>query len=477
VKRFALFLLLVVASVNVMVAKDAPATNGKDQSRDFAQGYEAATAQYRAIVEDLQNQTATLSKEVEIADKEVEAQRHENDLFLKLYGAFSALLIGGGIFSLVKQNSQAKETQREIREFVRTAELSARVANRKANLASKRADQAAAEFQEVHKAKEAMFEELPRYLEQVFREADLLNPKDLDPHYQALIHSVDHLTFLNFWFRFAVPQPKDLENYCRALEATVKAHLANGRPAEALDRIHFYFRLAQSQNIPSGTRTGYMYGYRARAYLQLLGREQRNLPLRHPATIRRIEEYREHISNNLYKSKQQDPTWSYPYFLEAFFRGLYPCSPDISDPVEQNKIRVAGQTEAVRLYRSLIASSGLKPSMRTPSMINICCCLKRAADVTGDFGPLFQELATFPGESEIFANGAAQEERQFGELWMEVMKESVFFQNTVHHSEQQYKKKWVELLDEKLTNDWRGTYNYLVQSNQEMQHWKIKLWT
>jgi len=183
----------------------------------------------------------------------------------------------------------------------------------------------------------------------------------------------------------------------------------------------------------------------------------------------------------LENAKNLHANWAGAHFYEAYFYSLFPVSPDITEAQQRRQFSLDGQNKAIGLYRRLIHDyAKLQPNMVGASRINICCCLKRIADDSGDYKPLFDELAAFPSESQIHANNAHDStsiDQTSEDLWANLMQESALFEKELNPNfpEKNYKTQWVNILNVKADlSPWQERYTHYL--NATMRAWKIRLW-
>jgi hypothetical protein len=443
---------------------------------EYARGFKAGLEQHQELL----NETR---QELEQVRREVEKVKSNNDWFLALYGLVTALLLGEGVLSLNKQKSQSEEIRKKAGD---AAELATKAAADAATLANQTQDIATkskAEMDKILAARKALFSELPVYLEEKLQAASALNPGTFDLFQKADVNEVDHLTYLGSTsFRFHEPETDDeRKTYCDSLLFTVRGHMVQMRPVEALKRIDMFFKLSKDVASIKDAERSRMYGYRAHAYMSLLDQLKSDLALNRPESRDKARTYRKEVVAALENAKTLNVDWAGARFYEAYFYSLYPVSPDITDPQERRQFFLDGQQRAIDKYRSLIHDhTKLLPNMVGEARINICCCLKRLADDSGDYKPLFDELATYPSETQIRSNNAhntASIDQTSDDLWSNLMQEGVFFANklTGTYPVADYKIKWVDTLNINANlSPWRDRYVHFLTPT--MRSWSIRVW-
>jgi hypothetical protein len=454
-----------------------PASTDSDE---YARGFKAGLAQHQELLQDARDELARVRQEVD-------GVKVANDRFLALYGVVTLLLLGQGAFSLHKQKSGSKEVQTAAADAIRKAKQAAKNAEESAQKALNLVNDAKVEMGKVFEARRTLFSRLPEYLKETIETTSALNPDNLDPFHQASVNEIDHLTFLGSTsFHFRVPESADeLNTYCDCLLITARGHLAQSRPAETLKRIDMFFELTKSPlNEVKNAAKARMYAYRGAANLELLKRVQSEATaLNKPETQEKVRRYRKEISESLQKARDLDATGSGSYFYEAFFHSVFPLPPGIVDPKQRTATHIKGQNRAIELYRTLIKDyATLRPSMVGAARLNICCCLRRLADESGDYEALFAELRTLPSESEIRdhnVHDSSSLDQTSEDLWSDMMQDEVFFAKgpSRNWTEPEYKAQWVKILEGKANlTPWRDRYSSFRASSAAMGSWKIKAW-
>lgn len=456
---------------------DASVSTPGPDADPYAAGFKAGLAQHEKLLQEARDELGRVQKEVDSA-------KSNNEWFLTLYGILTAFLLGEGILSLQKQKSQSKEIQKEAHSAAKEATKAAGDAQESAENAKDVAAKAGVEIDKILKARQALFSELPVYLEETIQASSALNPDTFDVFHKVLVNEVDHLTFFGSSFRFREPEsPEEMRAYCDSLLVTVRGHLVQGRPAESLKRIEMFFKLIRSGKEVKDEDASRMYGYRASAYMELLRAVESEAALKKPQTLEKARKYRKEVTASLENAKNLSANWSGAHFYEAYFYSLFPVPPDISDPQERARIYLAGQQRAISLYRSLIHDyAKLSPNMVGAARLNICCCLKRLADDSGNYDKLFAELQGFPSESEIRDHNLHDSrniDQSSEDLWSSLMQDDVFFQEgpAKGMSKKDYKAGWVNVLDSKANLlPWRDRYSYYASTTSSLSAWKVKAW-
>jgi hypothetical protein len=448
---------------------------------EYARGFKAGLLQHQELLQETREELVQVRHEVD----EVKSA---NELFLILNGILTAFLLGEGFLSLHKQKSQSKEIHAKATTAVNQATTAATDGETSARSAGELVARARVEMDKILGERKALFSQLPVYLKQTIEATSALNPDTFDAFHQSFVNEMDHLTFLGSTsFRFREPESaEELNPYCETLLHTARGHLVKSRPVEALKRIEMFFQLTKSPKYDAKTADkdkARMYGYRGSAYMQLVKQvESEATALKKPDSQEKVRKYRKEIAESLQKGKDLDATWSGSYFHEAYFYSLFPVPLEIIDPKERSRMSLEGQHRAIALYRKLIRDClTLRPNIVGVARLNICCCLRRLADEAGSYDMLFDELRTFPSESEIRdhnvhdINGIDQTSE---DLWPSIMQEGVFFEKGPKVlSDHDYKANWVKILEGKANlTSWRERYSYYRVSNAAIEPWKIKVW-
>lgn len=462
--------------------KDAPELAGITNGDQYGQGFKDGLAQHQQLLNETRDELGRVRQEV---DK----TKFANETFLALYGLVTLFLLGEGFLSLHKQQSRSEEVQTSAANAASQATKAASDAEASAAKAVQLVDGAKLEMDKVFAARKTLFSELPVYLKRTIETTTALNPDTFDVFHQASVNEIDHLTFLGSpSFRFREPESvEELNTYCESLLMTARGHLVQSRPAETLKRIDMFFRLTKSPQYAAKTADAdkaRMFGYQGAAYMELLKRVQSEAAaLKKPETQEKVRKYRKEISESLRKSRELDPNWSGSYFYEASFHSLFPLPPDIVDARERTKICIKGQKRAIELYRTLIRDhTKLLPSVVGAVRLNICCCLRRLADESGDYDALFTELRSLPSESEIHDHNIHDSnslDQTSEDLWSSIMQDEVFFAKgpSRNWTNENYKAEWGSVLNAKADlTSWKDRYSYYRTSNAAMGSWQIKAW-
>lgn len=486
-----LFLLFLAAALLMPVSlsaqksgqTSAPAPNSSPTPTldPYTQGFKDGLTQHQELLKAAQDELARIHQEV---DK----TKFANELFIGLYTLTTLLLLGDGFLSIQKQKSRSEEVQATATNAAAQATKAATEAETSAQKAVQLVDGAKLEMDKVFAARKTLFTELPMYLKRTI-DTTALNPDNFDVFHQASVNEIDHLTFLGSpSFRFREPESaEELGTYCNSLLMTARGLLAQSRPAETLKRIEMFFELSKSPHYAAknaDTDRARMFGYRAAAFMDLLKRLQTEAAaLRKPEAQEKVRKYRREISESLHKSKDLDANWSGSYFYRASFCSLFPLPPDVVDPVERATTYKNGQERAIDLYRTLVSDHAkLLPSVVGAARLNICCCLRRLADESGDYDALFTELRSLPSESKIRDHNVHDSDgidQTSEDLWSSIMQDDVFFGKAPirNWTDQNYKTQWIDVLDTKANvGSWRERYSYYRASNAAMDSWKIKAW-
>jgi hypothetical protein len=460
-------------AVNPPKKTEPPPSTTRAES-DYALGFKAGLAEHEKLLDETR-------LELQQVQKEVEKVKTYNDWFLAIYAALSALLVGEGVLSLQKQKKESEHLRKKAGEATKQALKAAADAEALVTSTKGIADQTKKEMEKIFAARKALFSELPIYLEETIQAA--LNPDTFDLFHKAVVNEVDHLTYLgSTLFRFRAPETDDERKaYCDSLLVTARGHLVQLRPVEALKRIDLFFKLSKDADSIKDPDRSRMYGYRASAYMELLDQLKSDLALKKPESYEKARKYRKEITAALENAKKFNADWAGARFYEAYFYSLFPVAPDITDPAQRRPFFLDGQQQAIKLYRSLIHDyAKLQPNMVGAARMNVCCCLKRLADDSADYKPLFGELVSFPAETQIRANNAhnsASIDQTSEDLWSNLMQEDVFFANALNatYSELDYKAKWIEILNAKADlSPWKERYNHYP--NTTMRSWRIRVW-
>lgn len=454
---------------------DQPPAKDPDAG-EYARGFKAGLAQHQELL----NETR---QELDRIRQEIEKVKANNDWFLGIYAVVTGLLVGEGVLSLNKQKTQSEEIRKKAGDAADQATKAAADAEALVNKSQDIATKSQAEMDKILAARKALFSELPIYLEETIQAASALNPDTFDLFHKAVVNEVDHLTYLGSTsFRFHEPETEEERKaYCDSLLITVRGHLVQLRPVEALNRISMFFKLSKDADRIKDAERSRMYGYRAHAYMGLLDQLKSDLALNRPDSLEKARKYRKEIVAALENAKTLNADWAGAHFYEAYFYSLYPVSPDITDPRDQQQFSRDGQLRAIHLYRALIHDyAKLQPNMVGAARMNICCCLKRLADDSGDYKPLFDELSSYPSETQIRSNNAHNTnsiDQTSDDLWSNLMQEDVFFAKEVtpQSAANDYKLKWVAVLDSKANLlPWRDRYRHWLTPS--MRSWNIRVW-
>jgi len=475
----AVFFSFIIAVSVAQTSKPGDLPSGQPSpppGSDYANGYKAGLAEHQQLLDETR-------RELDHVRQEVEKVKSNSDWFLSIYALLTAFLLGEGLFSLHKQKSQSEEVRKKAGDAAKEATKAARYARKLAARTKMTADKTNIEMEKINAARKALFSQLPVYLEQTIQAASALNPNTFDAFHKAMVHEVDHLTYLGSTsFHFHEPETdQERKSYCEALMVTVRGHMVQMRPAEALNRIDMFFKLSRNSESVKDSDRSRMYGYRAHAYMALLDELKADLALKKPESQEKARRYRMEITAALENAKNLNANWAGAHFYEAYFYSLYPVSPDMTDAQQRRQFFLDGQSKAIHLYRRLIHDyAKLQPNMVGASRINICCCLKRIADDSGDYKPLFEELAAFPSESRIHANNAHDSgsiDQTSEDLWANLMQESALFEKELNPNfpEKNYKTQWVNILNVKADlSPWQERYTHYL--NPTMRAWKIRVW-
>ena len=403
---------------------------------DYAKGFKDGLQQHQAMLNEIRKELDAVAK---------------SDRFLSIaYLALAVGITGAGLLSfrnLIESTKAASEAKEEVKQFT-----SIRL---------------------------AILDELHDYLKHFQVEEGMLNTDTMTPLRRAHLDEIDHLTFLaNPLFRFREPNTqKEIDLYSRVLLTTVRWHLSERRHADGLARLDLFFRIrAGSEGALDASLSARAHSYRAYAYIGLLDELQQDHVVNNPERPSVAKQYRKAIEESLAESKKLDPSWSLAYVWEGLYQSLHAVIPEDGEREKQRAYRSA-QESAIETYRKIIrAGTSLKPDFSFTALINICCCLKRIGDVTGNYEQLFGELGKVPPEKELVTKFASHDSAKTA-FWRKIMKDGTFFARVPEDKRTDYRNAWLTLLRRKVnvTQPTAFCVNQIRQ-NPGMQSWDVRLW-
>ena len=328
----------------------------------------------------------------------------------------------------------------------------------------------------------AVVTELHDYLKRFPVEEGMLNTDTTTPLQRAHLEEMDHLTFLAHpLFRFREPgTQKEVELYSRILLTTVRWHLSEKRYADGLARLDLLFKMREGYTAEKNySLRARAHSYRAYAFIGLLDEIEMDRIVNNPERRSIIKSYRTAIEESLSKTKELDPSWSLAYIWEGLYHSLHPPSSEGNEREQQRAYRLA-QESAIDIYRKVVkAGSSLRPDYSFTALLNICCCLKRIGDTTGDYKPLFSELAKIPPQSELVKTFSRQSfsDTAKAALWRKIMADDTFFAKVSKFKRADYTESWRTLLRTKVNVAGAlAFYASRVKQKPSMQSWEVRLW-
>jgi len=450
--------------------------------------------QHEAVLAEIRNElkfandetTAAAAALAEARDTE-KRTREAATTFLAVFAIIAGLLAGQGYLTIEGWKDRAEKEFSEAVEEVekRKLALETDLKNMMSQVEAgvKRVEDAAPQITLIRETQESLETNLPKFLDQAHDE--VLQSEGKDPGATirqgdlVLIDEIDHLTFLaNPAMRFQKNRSADqASQYLQSLLLVGRGHFARGNFDETVSRLDEFF-LVRKENqtaVVDAHDLGRAYSYRGFARYQLL-RARRAAP----SWIRKknqdtAQKLWADALDDAREAEAGDP--AHALFVQALlYSREYVADWEITEPGGEDRY-LKGQRTAITFYERM-----LQEKMEFwPVPINLVCCLKRIADMTGtpaDYSALQQKLQSFPDERELEANlkPGAGIEVQSRFLWQNLMGDSDLFGKVNKIDFEGYRDFWIKLLDQKVTlRNWRADLNELRRLNPNAMRWQIQL--
>ena len=366
-------------------------------------------------------------------------------LFLGIFGAIAAVLLGQGYYQFRGWKAQADEAL-EGATAIRTT-------------------------------RETLESKLPGYIEEVQRSLALDSPSATAV---AKMDEIDHLTYLSDpQIRFQEGRSQEeAKRYLESLLSAARGHIARKNNQDAENRLREFFAVLDEhpEAVDESTKAN-AYSNRAFVCWRLLKEISAS-----PSWVRHIKqaeatELRKGAFANILKARKCDPKWEHGYFVEALLYGSEWVPDDLTDPRARREKRINGYKKAVEKYDTIIAL-GAHQSQGFAAWQNLACSLKLLAEVSGDpedYARFKIRLKSYPTDEQlhdrVIAGGKQETEKHF--LWQDMLGDEELF-GTVKFDAADYRKFWGDLLTDKVrTRKWQEDIAELKAANPKMSGWTL----
>jgi hypothetical protein len=456
--------------------------------------------QVQKSLEEVKRQASVSGAQIDEVRKELDEARKQTDrtdkittTFISIYTILVALLAIDGLLSRTRLKEALQKVDDALAQQVPKVHEQMDKIGETAIQAQDTLKQTQEALKRIESTRTSLFEELPKFIRQYLPDVFKLNDPldDLKPADLALLDEIDHLTFLaNAGFRFRKPEtPEERNAYIQSLMATVRGYLVQRKEGEVVPRVNFLLKLLGSDDNTDEAKElrGRTHTYAAQAHYRLLVKRSKRLDLqRTNDLLAELEHHRKTIAFHLANARKRHPRHAQIYVVDALYRSNCAVDEWVTNESERSKLYNQGQREAIDIYRALINDfAEYEPNVVGIARQNLCCCLKRLADESGQYDEMFQELESYPAESEILStqnSSPLHKESTSSKLWQSILIDSTFF-NSLHVSWNQeerkkiYEKKWAELLRAKLnSSSMEKCYAYFRGQSSSLNGWTIKPW-
>ena len=394
----------------------------------------------RALTEQREKEANELLQEARETEQRT---RGAAALFLGIFGAIAAVLLGQGYYQFRGWKAQADEAL----------------------------EGAAA----IRTARETLESKLPEYIEEVQRSLALDSPSATAV---AKMDEIDHLTYLSDpQIRFQEGRSREeAKRYLESLLSAARGHIARKNNQDAENRLHEFFAvLEEHPDAVDETTKASAYSNRAFVCWRMLKEISAS-----PSWVRHIKQaqaadLRTKAFLNVAKARGCDPKWEHGHFVEALLYGYQWVPNDVKDPKLKLEMEIEGQKMAAEKYEKIIAL-GAHQSQGFAAWQNLACSLKLLAEASGDhadYVTFMDRLKSYPTDDQlhswIVAGGKQETERHF--LWQDMLADEELF-GSVKLNHADYRKFWEDLLTEKVrTRKWKEDLAELKLVNPKMTGW------
>jgi hypothetical protein len=417
--------------------------------------------QHELLLDGLRNEHAELKEQVSRSNELLKEAKETEDrtrgaasLFLGIFGAVAAILLGQSYWQFSGWKDKAEQSLADVQTVKPDIAL-------------------------IRETRLLLSNKLPNYIDAVRNE--LVETKFPIGPALAKMDEIDHWAYLsNAEMRFKEVRTEDeAATYLLALLEAARGHALQHNYYGAEERLQELFSQSnQYRNALTQRDKARAHSIRAfichRLLLQAMTAPSWVRDLRQ----KEADELRQAAFAEVAKSQECDNTWWHGYFVQALSFSQHYVPDAIPEP-ERMKIFLDGQRKAVAIYKQLmLLGPGTNPGMG--SWQNLACCLKRVADATGemqDYEVFEAELRAFPTDDEVrqgyLLNGRREAEDML--LWEAMMQDEVLFGGVQRIQSSNYTKFWKSLLDEKVKlRKWNASLEEMKKRTApKMANWLI----
>jgi hypothetical protein len=401
----------------------------------------------RTLIEQRQKEVDELLKE---ARETEERTRGAAALFLGVFGAIAALLLGQGYYQFRGWMVDADD-------------------------ALCRVEAVKPDVDAIIETRKSLEDHLPQHIEEVRRSLALDAP---NPTAVASMAELDHLTYLSASsMRFQKDRSSEqAERYIQSLLPAARGHIARKNNADAEIRFQEFFRvLVEYPDAADKTTRANAHSYRAFVFWRMLNEMSASYSWVKQIKRGEAAEWHRQACLNIAQAHECDPNWEHAYFVEALLFTYQAVPDDVTDKNLRRVMRRDGLKKAIKQYEKII-DLGARQSQGFAAWQNLAYCWKLLAEVTedpADYLAFKDRLTSYPTDTELrsslLAGGKQETEKHF--LWQAMLAdEELFAQVCVDHDD--YRKFWKELLTIKVTlRNWQDDLKELKAANPRMDKW------
>ena len=463
------------------------------QNPAMSQQAQQILEQAQKSLEEVKRQAGTSGAQIDEVRKELDEARKQTDrtdkitaTFISIYTLLVALLAIDGLLSRTRLKEALQKVDDALAQQVPKLQ-------EQMDKIGETTLQAQETLDRIQSTRKSLFEELPKFIRKYLPDVLRLNDPidDLKPADLALLDEIDHLTFLaNAGFRFRKPEtPEEKNAYVQSVMATVRSYLVQRKDAEVIPRVNFVLELLGSDENTEEVKEirGRAHSYAAQAHYRLLIKRSKRLDLQSTNDLlAELEHHRNVITFHLGNARKLYPRWAQSYVIDALYRSNCAASERVTNENERRQLHDQGQHEAINIYQVLISDfDKYEPNVVGSARRNLCCCLKRLGDESGQYDDMFRELESYPTENEILSlqsSSPLHKEATSSKLWQGIMSDSTFFNSlhvtwTAEEQRKRYEKRWADLLKSKLNfSSMEKCDKYFHTQSPSMNSWIVKPW-
>jgi hypothetical protein len=400
----------------------------------------------RTLIEQRQKEVDELLKE---ARETEERTRGAAALFLGIFGAIAALLLGQGYSQFRGWIAEADD-------------------------ALDRVEVVKPHVDAIIEARKSLEDYLPKHIEEVQRSLALDAPNATAV---AKMAELDHLTYLSASMRFQKNRKSEqAKRYLESLLPAARGHIARKNNPDAEIRFQEFFRvLDKYPDAADKTTRANAHSYRAFVFWRMLNEMSASYSWVKQIKREEAAELHRQACLSIAQAHECDPKWEHAYFVEALLFTYHAVPDDVTDKDVRRAMRRDGLKKAIQQYEKII-KLGARQSQGFAAWQNLACCLKLLAEVTSDsadYQAFKDRLILYPTDAELrsslLAGGKQQTEKHF--LWQAMLADGeLFAQVSLDHDD--YRKFWKELLTIKVTlRNWQDDLKELKAANPGMNKW------